>query len=128
MVGLAVAGAAFGAVVYFQGYANGSYLLPSLFIALFVAWVIVGTYANHRRRPARVGFSERGVEIAYRGNRRRVLSWDTIGSVSIRRFLGDHAANIRYVDGRVEDKAHIYEEAALEVKRRFEEWQAARRG
>ncbi|MFQ5909023.1 MAG: hypothetical protein ACE5JE_09425 [Thermoplasmata archaeon] len=51
------------------------------------------------------------------------MSWETIATVRLGRFLGDVHLNIRYVNGRVEDKAHIYGEAALELKRRFEEWQ-----
>jgi hypothetical protein len=122
-----VAGIAFSAVLYLEGYAKGSYLLPSIFAGLFVAWIVVGTYAHRHRRPMRLGFSAEEVRLVYEGDRTRRLSWDAMVSVQLSRFLGDVAAEIRYGDGRVEDKAHIYGEAALELKRRFEEWRASSR-
>ncbi len=66
--------------------------------------------------------------VQYRSGRTRQLHWRTIATVDLGRFLRDVHVDIRYVNGRVEDKAHIYGEAALELKRRFDEWKTSSTG
>ncbi|MFQ5848867.1 MAG: hypothetical protein ACE5IQ_14490 [Candidatus Methylomirabilales bacterium] len=118
-----VAGGIFFAFAYILGFSQGRVLLPALFLGLYVALAFGQVYGNRRRRPRWLEFSDRGVTFFYSSRPMRSVSWETIATVRLGRFLGDVHLNIRYVNGRVEDKAHIYGEAALELKRRFEEWQ-----
>ncbi len=103
-------------------------LLQAFFLALFVTAVGLGHYGHWRRRPASVGFSGSGVHVQYRTGVVRLFPWERIQSVRLGRSLGDIHASIRYVDGRVEDRAHIYGDAALELKRRFDEWKTSSTG
>ncbi len=125
LAGGLAAGVVLGTLVIVDGLSRGDALPSTLFIALYVAVATGMIYGNRRRRPVGVGFSEDGVRVEYRRGRTRFLPWETIASVHLKRFRRDVYVDIRYVDGRVEGKAHIYGEAALELKRRFEEWQAS---
>ncbi len=121
-VGFAVGGI-FVSLLYAFGFSRGAVLLPALFVGLYVAVAVGGAYGHRRRRPRWVEFSDHDVKLSYSNGSSRSIPWHTIASVDLGHFLRDVYVNIRYMDGRVEDKAHVYGEAALELKRRFEEWQ-----
>jgi hypothetical protein len=99
--------------------ANDSILAAS-FLAIYIAAVSVGHYGNWRRRPARVGFSDIGVHVQHRTGTIRLIPWELVQDVRLARIPRDVHAKIRHMDGKVEDRAHIYGEAAVELKRRFD--------
>lgn len=98
-------------------------LLPVIFLVLYIPGIAIGLVGNRLLRPTRLTFSTEGAILKFPSGRIRQLSWDTIASVAVEEFLQEKSATIHYLNGRLEDKAHIYGEAALELKRRFEEWQ-----
>ncbi len=123
-----VAGVIFVALAYVVGFSRGEVVLPTLFIGLYVALALGQVYGNRRRRPRWIEFSDHEVKLFYSSGLTRSVPWHTIASVDLGRFLRDVHVNIRYADGRMEDKAHIYGEAALELKRRFDEWKTSSTG
>lgn len=119
-LGLGIAG-----LLFLVGGATGRPVLPLIFLLIFIPSTAIGLVGNRFRRPIRLASSAEGVLLQYRGGRTRKLPWHTIASVNLAHFLREASVNIRYIDGRVEDKAHVYGEAALELKRRFEQWRAS---
>lgn len=116
-------GSGIAGLLFLVGGAAGRPVLPLIFLLIFVPSTAIGLVGNRFRRPIRLAFSAEGVMLQYRGGRTRKLPWHIITSVNLAHFLREASVDIRYIDGRVEDKAHVYGDAALELKRRFEEWQ-----
>ncbi len=121
-------GSGIAGLLFLVGGAAGPPVLPLIFLLIFVPSTAIGLVGNRFRRPIRLVFSAEGVMLQYRGGRTRKLPWHTIASVDLAHFLREVSVGIRYVNGRVEDKAHIYGEAALELKRRLDEWKTSSTG
>jgi hypothetical protein len=121
-----VAGGVFAVLVGVDSLVRGEILVPALFVALYVLAAFGMVYGNFRRRPARLGFSSEEVQVEYRDGRTRLLPWEKIASVRLGHFFSDVFVDICYVDGKEEDRAHIYGDAAIELKKRFDALPTAR--
>ncbi len=107
-------------ILYVFGFSRGDLGLALSIAALAALSVTVIWYSALRRSPSKVGFSDLGVHIEFRGGATSLLMWETVHRVEVHHILGEDFADVYNAAGKREDRVHVYGEAAKELRRRFD--------